>query len=265
MLKSCILASTLLATAAGAQELYDCVVDPSQVLEIGSAEDGIIEEVFVSRGDTIEKGQLIARLESEAENSALTYARERSKDMGPIEIAQSRVNLLKAQADRANELGSRNLLADAAVQQAQTEYEVAVLELRQAEVEQRLAQLDQERVEAQLARRVVKSPISGIVISRMMGPGEYVYSQTPVAQVAQLDPLHVEVFLPTELFPRVAEGQMANVFPAEPIGGSYKAEITVVDTVFDAASDTFGVRLALPNPDLALPAGIDCRVEFGGA
>ena len=38
--------------------------------------------------------------------------------------------------------------------------------------------------------------------------------------------------------------------------------LIVVDRVMDAASGTFGVRLRLPNPDLALPAGIRCTVRF---
>ena len=36
----------------------------------------------------------------------------------------------------------------------------------------------------------------------------------------------------------------------------------VVDAVFDAASDTFGVRLELPNTDCRLPAGIKCKIRF---
>jgi hypothetical protein len=35
-----------------------------------------------------------------------------------------------------------------------------------------------------------------------------------------------------------------------------------VDRVIDAASGTFGVRLTMPNPDGALPAGLKCTVVF---
>lgn len=254
--------SALTAGAASAQDSFDCVIDPSQVLEIGSAADGIIEEVFVSRGDAVRKGDLIAMLESEAEKASLIYARERAEDMGPVEIARARVELLKASAERATEMGKRNVLADSQVEQAQTEYEVARLEQRRAEIDQELARLDLQRVEAQLDRRAIRSPIDGIVTTRMMGPGEYVYSQAPVAQVVQIDPLYVEVFLPTDLYPRIAAGQVGMVYPAEPLGGEYAAEIVVVDKFFDAASDTFGVRLSLPNTDGVLPAGIDCTVTF---
>jgi hypothetical protein len=50
--------------------------------------------------------------------------------------------------------------------------------------------------------------------------------------------------------------------PEPPIGGTYAATVTAVDHVLDAASGTFGVRLALPNPELLLPAGIRCKIVF---
>ena len=44
--------------------------------------------------------------------------------------------------------------------------------------------------------------------------------------------------------------------------GRSPATITVVDSVFDSASGTFGVRLDLPNRDKTVPAGVRCKVEF---
>jgi hypothetical protein len=52
------------------------------------------------------------------------------------------------------------------------------------------------------------------------------------------------------------------VQPEAPVGGSYSATVAVVDQVFDAGSGTFGIRLALPNPDQRLPAGLRCRAAF---
>ena len=56
----------------------------------------------------------------------------------------------------------------------------------------------------------------------------------------------------------------AEVSPEDPIGGKYAAVVTVVDQVFDAASGTIGIRLDLPNPGYALPAGLKCKVRFAG-
>ena len=50
--------------------------------------------------------------------------------------------------------------------------------------------------------------------------------------------------------------------PVPPVGGTYTAEAEVVDPVIDAASDTFGVRLILPNPHHTIPAGIRCTVDW---
>ncbi|MBC7144258.1 MAG: hypothetical protein H5U24_02515 [Thioclava marina] len=47
---------------------------------------------------------------------------------------------------------------------------------RAAELDQNLAKRDLARVQAQLERREIRSPIDGFVITRMMGPGEYVSS-----------------------------------------------------------------------------------------
>ena len=42
------------------------------------------------------------------------------------------------------------------------------------------------------------------------------------------------------------------------------ANVIVVDRVIDAASNSFRVRLELPNPDNALPPGLRCKLEFEG-
>jgi membrane fusion protein (multidrug efflux system) len=52
------------------------------------------------------------------------------------------------------------------------------------------------------------------------------------------------------------------VKPEEPVGGTHKAKVTVVDHVVDAGSGTLGIRMELPNPDLRIPAGLKCTVRF---
>ena len=42
----------------------------------------------------------------------------------------------------------------------------------------------------------------------------------------------------------------------------YSATVAIVDRVIDPASNTFGVRLKLPNPDYRLPSGLQCQVRF---
>lgn len=125
----------------------------------------------------------------------------------------------------------------------------------------RLAELELNRAIAELNQRTLRSPITGVVVKRFLHPGEFV-NRNPILELAQLDPLRVEVFTPIALLGKLAVGMRAQVMPEAPIGGSYAARVTVVDRVVDAASSTFGVRLELPNPNYRIPAGLKCRVRF---
>ena len=95
-------------------------------------------------------------------------------------------------------------------------------------------------------------------------PGDLASSnqKDPIMKLMAVDPLNVELVLPVAQYGRIKLGQHAQVAPEEPVGGSYKATVEVVDPTVDAASGTFGVRLKLPNPGTRIPAGVKCRVRF---
>lgn len=124
-----------------------------------------------------------------------------------------------------------------------------------------LAALELQRTNAELAQRTIISPVNGVVVERFMHPGEF-SKQDKLLKLAQIDPLRVEVFVPVALYGQVAVGQEAQVRPEAPVGGMYTAKVVVVDRVIDAASGMFGVRLAMPNPELKLPAGLKCKIRF---
>ncbi len=127
-----------------------------------------------------------------------------------------------------------------------------------------MLQLEQAR--ASLARRTIRSPISGFVVERLMSPGEVVDEET-ILTIAEVDPLRVEVILPTHLFGSVAPGESVEIVPEPPLDQPHIAEVAIVDRVLDGASGTFGVRLLLPNPDHDLPGGLRCQARLipGGA
>ena len=139
---------------------------------------------------------------------------------------------------------------------------VAVARARAEMANKRLAELEVQRATAELALRTLRSPINGVVMQRLLTPGEFA-KQSPVLKLAQIHPLRVEVFAPVSMLGRIKVGMRADVIPEAPVGGSYPAVVSVVDRVVDAASSTFGVRLDLPNPEYRLPAGLKCKVRFG--
>jgi multidrug efflux pump subunit AcrA (membrane-fusion protein) len=145
---------------------------------------------------------------------------------------------------------------------ASTERRLAELDLLEAEMEKNLASLQLRQATALLRQRTIVSPIDGIVVARVLSPGEYVNEQAHILTVAGMVVLNVEAFVPIELFDQVTIGMVSEVRPESPVDGVFDAVITVVDQLFDPASSTFGVRLEMPNPDYILPAGLRCTVRF---
>jgi multidrug efflux pump subunit AcrA (membrane-fusion protein) len=146
--------------------------------------------------------------------------------------------------------------------EAASDARVAAAQLHEAQLNLGQAKLEAVRAEGQLHQRQIFSPVDGIVTERALGQGEYLNDQAHILTIAEMDPLRIEAFLPVSIYGHVKIGDVADILPEDPVGGLYQAKVTVVDRVFDAASNTIGVRLELPNPDLALPAGIHCRVRF---
>lgn len=258
-----LLPLVFVATPLSAQESFDCVIEPFMVLEIGSAVDGLVDTINMTRGAEVKEGDVLAVLESSVEEEILKLAEAQARSTVGVDIAEGRLDLAQKEVERARELMQRGVGRQSDLDLAEANFQQAQLELLQARETVELSAHERDRARAILERRTVRSPIDGILLRRLIGPGEYVYSQAQIAQIAAIDPLYVEVFLPTRMYDSVAMGQIATVHPAEPIDGLYDAEVTAIDNVFDAASDTFGVRLTLPNAGNRLPAGVDCTVEFG--
>jgi multidrug efflux pump subunit AcrA (membrane-fusion protein) len=111
--------------------------------------------------------------------------------------------------------------------------------------------------------RTIRSPIDGLVVQRLIKPGEFATTnlKEPILKLAEVDPLYVEVVLPASMLGKVKRGERAEIRPEMPeIKAS--ARVIVVDRMIDAASGTFGVRLELPNPGNQIPAGAKCRARF---
>ena len=261
--RGCLVAMLAFATmdAAGQPKSFDCVIEPSMVVELSSRVDGIIETVLVERGDMIEPDTVVAKLESGAEAVAVEHARARSEMEAEIRSLKASLAYGWRNHKRLNELHKKQSISTDEIDRAKTETRVARHKLAQAEENKRLAELELARAEQTLKRHTIRSPIGGVVAERYLNPGESVEDR-PVVKVVQIDPLKVEVVLPVSEFGRIKAGQRAVVRPEAAIGGRHESTVSIVDPIIDAASGTFRVTLTLPNPEGQLTSGLRCQVSF---
>ena len=247
-----------------AEEALDCVINPSVVADLGSGVPGIIDRVLVDRADHVDAGQVVAELESGVELASRDLARVRAEKDTEIELRRVNAAFGQRQNARSEDLFARKVISTNDMDERKTEARLAAIQLRQALDNKEIAQLELERAEQVVKRRAITSPISGVVMERFKTMGEYVDEQ-PVLRVAQLDPLHVEVFVPVQRLGEIRPGMQASVWSDAVADQHWQARVSRVDRVADVASGTYGVRLVLPNPDYRVPAGLRCRLSFSAA
>ncbi len=252
-----------LAMPLSAQPL-DCMIQPHQIVQVGTAVPGVIEQLTVERGDFVTRGQVVAQLNAGVERAQLTVARERAAQVGEVQAAVGSRELADRELVRAKDLHGQEFVSGAYLDKARAEAEVASGRTVQAEERRRQASREVELAAAQLAQRTIRSPIDGVVVERYLSPGEYV-DQKPVVRIASIDPLRVDVLVPAAAFGRVQVGDRGVVVPELFNQLKHEATVSVVDRVIDAASNTFRVRLELPNPGRQLPAGLRCKVNLGAS
>jgi RND family efflux transporter MFP subunit len=257
-----VLAGLFAAGAVAAAEPLDCLLQPNQVVQLGTATAGVIEAIGVERGDVVRRGQAVARLSADVERASLLLSQNKAGQSADTQAAERSREFARRELDRANGLVARNFLSKAAVDKAETESQVSQDRLQQALERRKQSEYEARLAEAQLARKVVRASISGIVTDRYLSVGEYVEDK-PILRIAETNPLRVEVVVPAHAFGLITAGTKAMVRPE--VGGVREAAgtVTVVDRVIEPASNTFRVRLALPNPDLKIPAGARCKIDFG--
>lgn len=251
------------AAQPDAVNALDCMIQPHQVVQVGTPTPGVIDQVLVERGDIVTKGQPIVLLQANVERAALAVARERATQNGETTVAVSSQELAQRELERANELYAKDFVSKTYLDKQLAESKVAGGRTDQARERRTLAQREVDLAAAQLAQRTIRALISGVVVERFASPGELV-DQKPMLRIAAVDPLRVDVLVPAAVFGQVRIGMKGSVVPELLNRSAQLATVKNVDRVIDAASNTFRVRLELPNPGNALPAGLRCKVALAG-
>ena len=243
---------------------YDCLIEPSQSLEIGSPVTGVVDKVWVKRGDRVKKGQIVFTLESNAEAAAADLAKFKSQAIGAIKSAQNKVAFGQTKYERRKEMAAENLVSKQERDDAEAEWRLAEAELVAAKESKDQAALEYKQQSSLLALRTVRSTIDGVVVDQMLYPGETAEagSKKPVLKLAQLDPLKVRVMLPMSVFGKVKAGSVAEVSTEYSPSERLKDTVRHTDKVLDAASGTHIIFLDLPNKTLEIPAGTKCKASI---
>lgn len=243
---------------------FDCVIQPSQVVEIRAPIEGLVETVNVDRGDEVKKGQTLVVLDMGVDKARYEQAKYKATMRGALETAKSRLKFSSKKFDRDQELFHDQYVSANTRDESETAMKLAASELLEAKDNNRISRLQVHEYEELMRLKNIKSPFDGVVMERFHHPGEVTqaHDQNPLLKLARINPLFIEVILPSSSIGKVQVGDEIKVNPQVGIVKEFNATVTVVDPVVDAASNTLGVRLEVENNKHALLAGVGCKAEF---
>lgn len=266
-MKPWLILCCLASTAGGADAAgFDCLLEPTQTVEIRTSVEGVIGAVHVNRGELVRRGQVLLELQSGVERAAVDSARFRSQMEGQIAAATNRVAYTRKKLERLANLQEQSFVSTQIRDEAAAEKLLAESELQSATEGREMARIELRRAQEQLSLRSIAAPFNGVVVDRLLHPGDLAEAgsgRKPALKVAQIDPVRVDVVLPASMFGQVRVGAKARVSPA--VGStSFDGVVKIVDRLIDAASGTFVARLEVPNPQSRAPVGARCSATIEG-
>ncbi|MBK5963173.1 efflux transporter periplasmic adaptor subunit [Thiocystis minor] len=244
-------------------------LQPVIQVDVGTEVSGTIQSVEVDFNARVKRGEVLARLDPDQ-----SQAKER-QSAAALELARAQVDEAQATANEtASKLGrTRDLVAkrlaspeelDTAV--AAAERASAALAVAHAKVDQAQAQLDADR--RTLEKTVIRSPIDGIVLNRVVEPGQTVAAslQTPVlfTLAENLTQMELKVAVDEADVGQVAEGQPATFTVDAYPHRTFPATITQVRFAPETVNGvvTFAALLAVDNADLSLRPGMTATADI---
>ena len=210
-------------------------VEASAMIPVVPFVSGTIESYQIEAGDTVEKGDVIAEIDKE-----------------PYELQ-------KAQAEAAY------LGLESSFQRVSALYEKGAAtkqdyDALKAQLDAVKAQLD--LAELQLSYATVTSPASGTVLMASSSVGSVASSESPLAVIADLSDLVVNVKVGERYFGRITSGRDSlKIEVSAPSGAMSEAEVISIAPYIDPTSKTFTLRVSLSSPQSFVP-GMFVRISI---
>ncbi len=247
-------------------------LEPINQVDVGSELSGIIRTVEADFNDRVEKGQVLAKLDTVKLEAKVLQSRA-NLAAAEAQVLQSRAAVKKAVAawekmKKASELSGGEVPSRNDMDQAESAYQEA-----QAQEKYAAAQVDQVRAtlesdEADLKKAFIHSPINGVVLSRNVEPGQTVAAslQAPVLFTLAEDLARMELHVDVDEADvgRVKDGQEAvftvDAYPER----KFPARITQVRYGSQTTGGvvTYETILAVDNSNLLLRPGMTASADI---
>lgn len=206
---------------------------PDRITEVPSETSGEIAEVLVAKGQDVDKGTVLARIDTADRAADLARAQtDLERAERDFENAETLLERGVATADRVAETRAARATAEASLASAR------------------------EAIDA----TGIRAPFAGRIEQLDVDPGEYVAEGAAIATIVDTTPLTVSIRVPQQALRSVRAGLPAEVTFIT--GETRTGEVTFVGTSADAETRTFLAEVTVDNAGGEIAAGVSAEVRI---
>jgi RND family efflux transporter MFP subunit len=243
---------------AHSDDTIDGFTEPFRKIELAPAEPGVLASLMAKEGDSVESGQLLGTLDNDVLQISLKISKQVLDSRGKLAAAKAERDLRAVRLDRLKELQPQGFAHREEVDRAAADLAVAEANVISLSEQHSLDELEYQKSQALLERRLIRSPIDGIITKIHHDQGEYVAGNNPVVfTVVQLNPLRAVFAIPAASASGLKNDQSVLLrFPDT--RQECTGRIELVSPIIDAESGLVRVKVLIPNEDGKRPCGARC-------
>lgn len=217
---------------------------------------GKITKIHVEEGDKVEKGQLLAELDTRAIRLQLEQAK------AGVAVAEANYKDAKRNMDRMERLMQEKAVSDQQYEKIRLAFEAAEAQLQQARTALDLA-------DHQLDVSLMKASFSGIIASKNAEVGDVINPMmggfspnSGVLTLMDFSKVKIEIDVSHQDIVRMKKGQTALLEAADFPKKVFQGRVTVVNLTASPLTKKFKVEVGVDNPDLILRPNTFGEVTF---
>ena len=238
-------------------------------VQVGSQVSGIIQELSVDYNSIVKAGDVIMRLDPSLFETQIEQARANLlRAEAEVELLRVRFDDAQTQLARAQGLADRSLISTIELEAAQVAVRSAEAQLKSTEAQVTQARASLNQNEVNLEHTVIRAPIDGIVLSRLVDIGQTVAASLQAPELfiiaADLTKMRVIANIDESDVGRIRPGQRVtftvDAYPTEEFVGSVsqiRLEPLVTQNVV-----TYATVINAPNDELKLKPGMTATINL---
>tara|TARA_R110002096_G_scaffold403766_3_gene601356 strand:- start:64622 stop:65437 length:816 start_codon:yes stop_codon:yes gene_type:complete len=237
-------------------------LEPYRSIEISPIEIGVISEVVANEGDKVSVGDVLLKLDTEITEARLGIAQMQADSEGRVQAAEAEFELQQDRTDRVERLSGASA---AEKRKERATLKIAEGNLIIAQEERESYKLQVKQIEAELRRRILTSPIDGIVteitkdVAEAVTPSE-IREDNFLVRVVKVDQLRCVGHVPESLARSLHVGDSLDVRIEDGKDTMVRGKIEFVSAVINPATKTIRIRLVIENQSGKLRSGSSANI-----